>query len=139
MSKARFEAQLIEGHKGVTVVLVPFDPEARWRQKPVRLAGRRHGWLVKGTASGKRFNSYIGDRWGRFFIALAESLREAAGLAVGDSVSMVIEPSKTMEAYLQALEQSKVTTQPGRARADAIAFSGAKASGRNRSRLRSGV
>ena len=102
MSKVRFEAQLIEGHKGFTVVLVPFDHEARWRQKPVRLAGRRHGRLVKGSANGRRFNSYIGDRWGRFFIALAESLREAAGLAVGDGVSMVIEPSKIMETYLSS-------------------------------------
>src|SRR5215475_9281062 len=30
MDKVRFEAELIEGHKGVTVVLVPFDPEERW-------------------------------------------------------------------------------------------------------------
>ena len=27
MRKLEFEAELIEGHKGVTVVIVPFDPE----------------------------------------------------------------------------------------------------------------
>ena len=34
MDKVRFEAELIEGHKGVTVVLVPFDPEEKWSQSP---------------------------------------------------------------------------------------------------------
>jgi len=123
MGRARFEAQLFEGHKGVTGVMVPFDPEAVWRQKPFRLAGRRHGWLVKGTANGARFNGYIGDRWGHFFIALDESLRQAAGVSVGDAVSMVVEPTGTRAAYLHAWEQSQITTQPSKARPDAIVFS----------------
>lgn len=122
MGKARFEAQLIEGHKGVTAVMVPFDPQAVWSQKPFRLAGRRHGWLVKGTANGARFNGYIGDRWGHFFITLDDRLRQAAGVSVGDAVSMVVEPTGTREAYLQAWEQSQVTTQPSKARPDAVVF-----------------
>jgi hypothetical protein len=61
MDKVKFEAELIEGHKGVTVVLAPFDPEERWSQKPVRLAGRRHGWLVAGSANSVEFDGYIGD------------------------------------------------------------------------------
>ena len=125
MGKARFEAQLIEGHKGVTAVMVPFDPEAVWSQKPIRLAGRRHGWLVKGTANGARFNGYIGDRWGHFFITLDDRLRQAAGVSVGDAVSMVVEPTWTREAFLQAWEQSQITTQPSKARPDAIVFSDA--------------
>jgi len=40
MSKARFEAALFEGHKGVTAVLVPFDPEEVWGLRPVKLARR---------------------------------------------------------------------------------------------------
>ena len=122
MGKARFEARLVEGHKGVTVAIVPFDPEAVWRQKPFRLAGRRHGWLVKGTANGAQFNGYIGDRWSRFFIQLNDRLCKTAGASIGDSVSMVVEPTNTAEAYFHALEQSKVTTQPSRSRTDAIAF-----------------
>ncbi len=44
MSKARFKAELIEGHRGVTVVIVPFDPEAVWRRKhPAGLLE----WLAK--------------------------------------------------------------------------------------------
>src|SRR6185369_6419528 len=49
MIKTRFEAELIEGHKGVTVVIVPFNLETAWSRKPVRLDSRRDGWLVAGT------------------------------------------------------------------------------------------
>jgi hypothetical protein len=134
MRRARFEAPLFEGHKGVTGVLVPFDPVEVWRQPPVRLAGRRHGWLVTGTANGARFDGYIGERWNRFFITLDEALREAAGVVVGDPVTMVIAPTATSKAYLAALEQSRVTTQPGKPRPDAVDFSGAKSNPRKRSR-----
>jgi len=41
MGKTQFEAELIEGHKGVTVVIVPFNPEVAWSQKPIRLDPRR--------------------------------------------------------------------------------------------------
>jgi hypothetical protein len=122
MVKQRFSAQLIAGHKGVATVLVPFNPETAWRKKPVRLAGRRHGWLVKGTANGAKFTGYIGDRWGRFFIALDEQLREAACVSVGDAVTMLVEPTATAKAWLAAREQSKNTTQPKKARSDAILF-----------------
>ena len=46
MLETRFEAELIEGHKGVTAVIVPFNPETAWSRKPVRLDSRRDGWLV---------------------------------------------------------------------------------------------
>ena len=124
MRRARFEAPLFEGHKGVTGVLVPFDPVELWHAPPVRLAGRRHGWLVTGTANGARFDGYIGERWNRFFITLDEPLRVAARATVGDSVTMVIGPTSTSKAYLTALEQSRVTTQPGKPRPDAVAFPG---------------
>jgi hypothetical protein len=120
MRRATFDAELIEGHKGVTVVLVPFDPEAVWGQKPVRLAGRRHGWPVKGTVNGVRFSGYVGDRWGRFFVIMEPSLRAEAEVAVGDRLTVVVEPTRSAAAVANAVEQSKVTTQPGKARPDAI-------------------
>ena len=132
MRRARYEAPLFEGHKGVTAVLVPFDPVEVWRAPPVRLAGRRHGWLVTGTANGARFDGYIGERWNRFFITLDEPLRVAARATVGDSVTMVIGPTSTSKAYLTALEQSRVTTQPGKPRPDAVDFPGAKSEPRRR-------
>jgi hypothetical protein len=118
----RFEAELIEGHKGVTVVIVPFDPEERWGSKPVRLAGRRHGWLVTGTANGIRFDGYIGDRWNRFFIIIEPELRKAAKVAVGDMLKMSVQPTQSPDVFRRALEQSKVTTMPKKARPDAIPF-----------------
>ncbi|HET6983626.1 MAG TPA: DUF1905 domain-containing protein [Myxococcaceae bacterium] len=129
MRKARFEAELVEGHKGVTAVLVPFDPEAVWRQRPFRLAGRRHGWVVTGTANGARFDGYVGERWNRFFITFDEALRKAARARVGDVVALVIAPTATRKAYLEACRQSESTTQPGRPRTDARTFPGVQAPG----------
>jgi hypothetical protein len=120
MKKVRFEAELIEGHKGVTVVLVPFDPEEKWSLKPVRLAGRRHGWLVTGTVNGVAFDGYIGERWNRFFIMIDRDLRGAAEVAVGDTLKMIVESTSSAGTLARAREQSKVTTQPKQPRADAI-------------------
>jgi hypothetical protein len=119
MSKARFQAELIEGHKGVTAVIVPFDPEAVWRQKPVKLDPRREGWLVKGTVNKVRFDGYIGFRWKRYFIIIEPELREKVKAAVGDTLELVIEPTATLKAFAKAREQSKVTTAPARGRSDA--------------------
>src|SRR5262252_11222788 len=120
MNKVQFEAELIEGHKGVTVVLVPFDPEERWSLKPFRLQGRRHGWLVVGHANGVGFDGYIGERWNRFFIIIDSDLREAAKVAVGDMLRMSVEPTSSARVLARAREQSKVTTAPKSARRDAI-------------------
>jgi hypothetical protein len=133
MRAARFDARLIEGHKGVTAVLVPFDPVEVWGSPPVRLAGRRHGWLITGTANGARFDGYVGERWNRFFITLDEALRGAAKVRVGSVVAMAIAPTASRKAYLAALRQSEVTTQPGKPRADALAFPGTKDTGPARS------
>jgi hypothetical protein len=116
MARARFEAELVEGHKGVTVVLVPFDPEKEWGREPVRLAGRRHGWLVRGTLDGVAFDGYIGERWGRFFIIVERELRRAADVSVGESVTVVVEPTDDRRVLERALLQSKRTTQPKTAR-----------------------
>jgi len=120
MNKVQFEAELIEGHKGVNVVLVPFDPEERWSRKPVRLEGRRHGWLVVGSANGVGFDGYIGERWNRFFIIIDSGLRDAANVAVGDTLRMSVEPTSSARVLARALKQSKVTTAPKTPRRDAI-------------------
>jgi hypothetical protein len=120
MAKARFRAELIEGHEKVTVVMVPFDPEEVWRQKPVRLDPRRDGWLIKGTANGAAFSSYVGYRWGKFFIIIEPAVRAAAGAGVGDTLEMVVEPSLTSKTLAKARALSQVTTAPKKGRADAI-------------------
>ena len=118
--KAEFEAGLILGHKGVMAVIVPFDPEEGWGLKPVRLAGRRHGWLVTGTVNRVQLDGYIGERWGRFFITIDDELCATAGVKVGDRLKIVVEPTQNSAVYELAFEQSKVTTQPKTARPDAI-------------------
>jgi hypothetical protein len=123
MNKVQFEVELIEGHKGVTVVLVPFDPEEKWSRKPVRLEGNRHGWLVVGSVNGVRFDGYIGERWNRFFIIIDRDLREAAKVVVGDTLKVSIEPTSSARVFERARNQSKVTTAPKKARPDAIDFS----------------
>ena len=120
MDKVQFEAELIEGHKSVTVVLVPFDPEERWSRKPVRLDRRRHGWLITGSANGVAFDGYIGERWNRFFIIIDNGLREAAKVTVGDTIKMTVEPTSSARALAQARTQSKVTTAPKKPRLDAV-------------------
>ncbi|HVR64294.1 MAG TPA: DUF1905 domain-containing protein [Polyangia bacterium] len=119
--KTRFDAELVEGHKGVTVVIVPFDPEEQWSRKPARLAGRRHGWPVAGTINRIGFDGYVGERWGRFFIIVEPEMRAAAGLTVGDTVAVAVAPSDSQRAFERALAQSGITTQPKTARPDAIA------------------
>ena len=121
MTTSRFTSELIEGHKGVMAVLVPFDPEATWKTKPTRLAGRRHGWPITGTINGVRFSGYVGERWNRFFITIDGTLRAEAKAQLGQSAKLVIAPSSAAEVVGLAIEQSKLTTQPKIARRDAIA------------------
>ena len=120
MRKTRFEAELIEGHKGVTVVLVPFDPEEKWSQKPIRLDARRHGWLITGTVNGIEFEGFIGERWNRFFIIIENELRALAKVSVGDPLKLVIEPTFNKRTLARARVQTKVTTAPKHPRSDAI-------------------
>jgi hypothetical protein len=120
-----FKAELILGHKGVMAVIVPFDPMEIWKSPPVRLAGRRHGWLVKGTANKIPFDGYIGERWGRFFITLSEDLLAQVHATPGDTLSLVVGPTSSPEVAAIAVVQSRVTTQPKKPRADAVALDAA--------------
>lgn len=81
---------------------------------------RRDGWLVTGTANGARFDGYIGQRWGRFFVIIEPGLRETAKVSIGDSVTMVVEPTASKRALATARAQAKVTTAPKKGRTDAV-------------------
>jgi len=110
----------VEGRNGVVAVLVPFDPEEAWQLKPRRLAGRRHGWPVAGTANGEEFVGYIGERWERFFITFEPELLRRAKAGPGQKLSVIVRPTDSPEVLDLAVEQSKSTTQPKVARADAL-------------------
>jgi hypothetical protein len=113
MREVKFRADLIEGHKGVIAVVVPFEPELAWGLQPVRLAGRRHGWPVEGRIGRRKFAGYIGDRWADLVAALKAN--------VGDALSFALAPSRDPDVLARAVEQSRATTQPKKARADAEA------------------
>src|SRR5215468_11102261 len=93
-----FEAALIEGHKGVTAAIVPFDPREAWGSEPVPLDARREGWLVAGTVNGVAFEGWIGHRWGRFFMIIDAALRAAAGVRVGDRLELTVAPTSRASA-----------------------------------------
>jgi hypothetical protein len=111
-----FEAPLIQGHKGVTVVLVPFDPREVWGAKPVALDARREGWLVAGKFDGVEFEGWIGYRWKRFFLIASKELRDAAKVKVGDTIEVAVGPTASASALAIAKEQAKLTTAPRKRR-----------------------
>ncbi|MBK7642249.1 MAG: DUF1905 domain-containing protein [Planctomycetes bacterium] len=91
---AKFEAEILMGHKGAAV-LVPFDPEEVWGIAPRKVAdqpGGQKGFRIRGTFAGARFEGWIGSRWGRRFILADEKLIRKAKVKVGDTVELVIEP-----------------------------------------------
>jgi hypothetical protein len=114
MNKVGFEAPLVEGHKGVTVVIAPFSPREVWGVEPVALDARREGWLVTGTMNGAKFDGWIGFRWGRHFIILDAALRKAAKAIVGDTIEVVVKPTTSAKALAVAKEQAPLTTAPSK-------------------------
>jgi hypothetical protein len=54
------------------------------------------------------------------FIIVDRELREAAKVSIGDTLRIVVQPTTAERAFDRAIAQSKVTTQPRTARADAI-------------------
>ena len=111
-SNATFTGELFEGHKEVTAVIVPFDPQEMWGLKPVKIDPRRDGWLIRGTMNRVRFQGWIGYRWGRFFIMVDPQMREAASVEVGDSIAFNIGPTTSEAAMKIAREQARLTTAP---------------------------
>lgn len=91
---ARFEAEILMGHKGAARI-VPFDPEEVWCIVPSRvsdLPGGKEGLLVRGTLAGTKFEGWIGKRWGRRFVLTDEELLARAKVKVGDTVEVVLGP-----------------------------------------------
>jgi hypothetical protein len=98
----------------VIAAIVAFDPEVAFGRKPTRLAGRRHGWPITGTVNGTRFEGYIGERWGRFFIALEPSILAAAKVGATSLVVISVTPSNDPAVIAAAIEKSRPTTQPSK-------------------------
>jgi len=91
MKKDRFTATILEGHKEAAFE-VPFDPAEHWGIPPRPLWAGRRGHHVRGTLDGTSFESVVVPRSRKFFVRVDDALRKAAGVAIGDSVKVSLEP-----------------------------------------------
>jgi ribosomal protein L21E len=88
----RFKAEVLSGHKD-DAVEVPFDPSADWGLPPQALWRGRRGHVVQGTLNGFAFaETFVVSRARKFYLLLDRDLKQAAGIAVGDSVNLTLEP-----------------------------------------------
>ena len=88
-----FTSTVRSGHKE-DAIEVPFSPLDKWSLPPQPIGPRRLGYPVQGTVQGVTFQSYIVSRSKRFWLLLDPALEEAAGIAVGSVVQVVLrEPS----------------------------------------------
>lgn len=108
MSKQTFETELLMGHKGAAVI-VPFDPAELWRIEPVQVPsaeyGERPGFLVAASIAGHRFDGWIGNRWGRFFMIVSPQVRKAAKVSVGDVVRVEVTPRASSAAEVSGAKK----------------------------------
>lgn len=84
MAREKFKTKVEAGDRGRVFITIPFTPADKWGKKP------RH--FVKGTINSTEFSGSLGSRGGVYFFPLNKDLQDAAELAPGDAVSVVIEP-----------------------------------------------
>ena len=92
MRKKTFKAELQSGHKD-DAVAVPFDPAETWGVAPVPLWRGRRGHRVLATLNGVSFETFIVPRQQKFFMVINKSVRQQAGVAVGDIVAVTAAPT----------------------------------------------
>jgi hypothetical protein len=93
MQAQRFTTVMVPAGRGRGFVPVPFDPDRVWHAKP-----RHH---VAGTLNGIRIRAVVEARDGGYgFSVGAARLRDGAGLAVGDTVTVEIAPEGPQRADL---------------------------------------
>ena len=87
-----FQAEILDGHKGAAII-VPFDPAKTWKVEPAAVpAPWKKGYLVEGTMNRTPFESWIGHRWGRFFILVDQAQQKRIRAKVGDVVAVAVSP-----------------------------------------------
>jgi hypothetical protein len=92
MAREQFSGVVLDGHKGAAVQM-PFDPAARWGIAAGPLRPGRRGHRVRGSLNGTAFESAIVPRSRAFWLLLDDAVLGAAGVAVGDTVRVAIEPA----------------------------------------------
>jgi len=91
----KFKGIVLSGHKEQAAVEVPFDPAEKWSIEARKLWRGRRGHVVQGKLNGVAFYSCIVPRQKRFYMLIDEDLKSAAGISVGDTISVAIIPDAT--------------------------------------------
>jgi Domain of unknown function (DUF1905) len=91
MKKKTFKAEILAGHKDAAIE-VPFDPAWAWDLDARALWRGRRGFEVKGKLNGCAFESFIVPRSKKFWMLVDGALKSKAKVAVGDVVSVSVEP-----------------------------------------------
>jgi hypothetical protein len=91
MKKVEFKAALLPGHKGAAVE-IPFDPAKQWAIATRPLWPGRRGHTVRGELNGVSFGSCIVPRSRKFWMLVDEEVQKKAGVTVGDTVRVTVEP-----------------------------------------------
>jgi hypothetical protein len=111
----RFEAELEATQGGGAVVVVPFDVEEAFGSKrpPVRA-----------TVNGYSFRTTIAPMGGRSLLGLNREVRDAAGVTVGEIVSVELEPDDEPRVVEEPSDFAALLAANPRARAafDALSY-----------------
>jgi hypothetical protein len=89
--KKRFKAQLQSGHQE-DAVEVPFDPAVVWSIASGPLWRGRKGHRVMATLNGASFEGFVVSRQRRSFLLVDDDIKQAAGVTVGDIVTVTLAP-----------------------------------------------
>jgi Domain of unknown function (DUF1905) len=90
-SRKEFKGELLPGHKGGAVE-VPFDPAKLWATPARPLRPGRRGHTVRGELNGISFGSCIVARSKKFWMLVDEEVQKKAGVSVGDTLTVSVEP-----------------------------------------------
>ncbi len=91
MSKKKFKAQLLAGHKDHAVE-VPFDPAIEWNLQPRSLWRGRRGFPARATIDGISFESAVVPRQKKFYLLIDTEAAKTARVSEGAIVEVDVEP-----------------------------------------------
>lgn len=91
MAEVRFSGEVRAGHEQAAVEAT-FDPRVEWEREPEALEPGRRGYRVRGMLGVAPFRGVMVPRSNKWWLVIEEAdLREAA-IAVGDTVTVTVEP-----------------------------------------------
>jgi hypothetical protein len=91
--KKKFKAELQAGHQE-DAVEVPFDPGETWGIVPRKLWRGRKGYKVLAKLNEISFAGFIVSRQRKCFLLVDEDIKQAAGVEVGDLVTVTVDGAK---------------------------------------------